>query len=156
MYVFRFLDSRHMFGSDTLEANSNRFATLGGRVTPPAMCLKGLPKVFTCSIHVQIIFAPAEEKIKEGHRFSVHVRPEDFTVAMCHEGMNRAQITTLVLHGVKRSMIGEGNLRVCVPHGAESGFDPYQAYKDLTDETMYGYLHGRMLPRGSPGEWVRP
>jgi hypothetical protein len=46
--------------------------------------------------------------------------------------------------------------RVCVPHGAESGFDPYQAYKDLTDETMYGYLHGRMLPRGSPGEWVRP
>lgn len=44
---------------------------------------------------------------------------------------------------------------VCVPHGAESGFDPYQGYRDLTEDNVYTYIHGRLLPRSTPGEWVR-
>ena len=65
------------------------------------------------------------------------------------------QIMHLVLFGVKRGMVTPGLERVSVPHGAESGFDPYQAYHDLTDDSMLGYIHGKMLPRGAAGEWVR-
>ena len=31
---------------------------------------------------------------------------------------------------------------VWLPHGAEGGFDPHTAYKDLDWETYFGYLHG--------------
>ncbi len=61
----------------------------------------------------------------------------------------------LALSGVKRSMCAPGAERVCVPHGAESGYDPYRAYDNLTEETFMGYLHGKILSRDSPGEWVR-
>lgn len=50
---------------------------------------------------------------------------------------------------------GFGAHRVCVPHGAESGFDPYQAYENIDDDSIYGYLHGKLLARGEEGEWVR-
>jgi hypothetical protein len=62
------------------------------------------------------------------------------------------QILYLVLHGLLR---GQSPPRVCVPHGAESGFDPYQAYDNVTDENYFGYIHGKMLSRDRPGEWVR-
>ena len=31
---------------------------------------------------------------------------------------------------------------VWLPHGAEGGFDPYTAYKNVDWETYFGYLHG--------------
>jgi hypothetical protein len=112
---------------------------------------------FRCGIRrAQIVFAPSEEDVKAYRHFCVHIRPEDFVIPICHEGMNRAQILYLVLHGLKRSLVPAGSpRRVCVPHGAESGFDPYQAYTDLTEHNVYGYIHGRMLPRGAEGDWVR-
>ncbi len=61
----------------------------------------------------------------------------------------------LALHALKRGLVAPGLENVCVPHGAETGFDPYQAYANLDGESVYGYLHGHMLPRESPGEWVR-
>ena len=64
------------------------------------------------------------------------------------------QVMYLVLHGVKRMMCRDGLHRVCVPHGAESGFDPYQAYKNLDEDSVLGYIHGKLLARDSPGEWV--
>ena len=59
----------------------------------------------------------------------------------------------LVTLTLKR-LAGDDNVKVSVPHGAESGFDPYQAVRDLDDDTVFGYLHGKMLPIDSPGEWV--
>jgi hypothetical protein len=60
----------------------------------------------------------------------------------------------LALHSVKRAMCVDDVHRVGLPHGAESGFDPYQAYSDLTEDSALEYAHGVMRPRGSPGEWV--
>ena len=44
--------------------------------------------------------------------------------------------------------------RVCVPHGAESGFDPHAAHDHIDADNVYEYIHGPMLPRNAPGEWV--
>ena len=47
--------------------------------------------------------------------------------------------------------------RVCMPHGAESGFDPYQAYAALNDDNCIGYTHGVLLPMKegmAQGDWV--
>ena len=36
---------------------------------------------------------------------------------------------------------------VALPHGAESGFDPYQAFSDLSMDNFFGYIHGIMEAR---------
>jgi hypothetical protein len=77
---------------------------------------------------LQMLFAPPEADCQAGTpgtEFSVHIRPEDFIIPICHEGMNRSQVLYLVLHGLKRGYTLPGQERVCVPHGAESGFDPH-------------------------------
>ena len=74
--------------------------------------------------------------------------------ASCNVPESCPQVLYLVLHGLKRGLAVPGWENVCVPHGAETGFDPYQAYDNIDDESVYGYLHGHILPRGSPGEWV--
>lgn len=94
-----------------------------------------------------VVFAPAAEVIEAGTPFCVHVRPADLCVPVCHEAQNRAQIMYLVLHGLKRSHMPA---RVALPHGAESGFDPYQAYHNLDAGNVYGYIHGRILPLEHP------
>jgi hypothetical protein len=100
--------------------------------------------------------APSMEEVSAaaaaGTPFAVHVRPEDFCVPMCHEGFNRAQIMYLALHGLKRRC-GVTPARVSLPHGAESGFDPYQAYADLHATNVYGYIHGAILP-DAPGDYL--
>ncbi len=81
--------------------------------------------LFLC---LQMLFAPPEADCQAGTpgtEFSVHIRPEDFIIPICHEGMNRSQVLYLVLHGLKRGYTLPGQERVCVPHGAESGFDPH-------------------------------
>lgn len=40
------------------------------------------------------------------------------------------------------------------PHGAEGGFDPHSAYKDIDDSNFYNYLCGKILPPSEPSEWV--
>jgi hypothetical protein len=40
-------------------------------------------------------------------------------------------------------------------HGAEGGFDPYQATHDLDDTNFFGYIHGEVLPPSDPGEWAQ-
>ena len=100
--------------------------------------------------------APSMEEIgtaaAAGAPFAVHVRADDFCVPMCHEGFNRAQIMYLALHGLKRRG-GASPARVSLPHGAESGFDPYQAYADLDADNVYGYIHGAILP-DAPGDYL--
>jgi hypothetical protein len=44
--------------------------------------------------------------------------------------------------------------RVCVPHGAEGGFDPFTAYQNLDGDNFYGYLNGAIMPPSTAGEWV--
>ena len=39
-------------------------------------------------------------------------------------------------------------------HGAETGYDPYQGYTKLDDDSVFTYLLGKALPYGSEGEWL--
>ncbi len=116
------------------------------------------------------------------NNFEVHVRPDDFLIPACHEGMNRSQvywkgyrpyflllkythfvfvvlcgrqIAYLVMQVQRKGLPPFSPGGVCVPHGAESGFDPYQGFNVSNEDNMYSYIHGKILPRGSPGEWVR-
>lgn len=66
--------------------------------------------------------------------------------------MPSAQVMHLVLHGAKR---GLAEPRVGRPHGAERGFDPFQAFSDLDEANLYGYLLDPMPARGSPSGQVR-
>jgi len=70
---------------------------------------------------------------------------------------SRSQVMTLALAGAKRQLgAGEGgdDLRVGKPHGAESGFDPHTAYKDLDDTNFFGYINGQILGPEEPSEWL--
>jgi hypothetical protein len=63
---------------------------------------------------------------------------------------------TLVLIGAKRAMGPcPRGLLVGKPHGAEGGFDPHSAYKDIDDTNFFEYLCGEILPHTEPSEWVR-
>lgn len=84
--------------------------------------------------------------------FRVHILPGDVVIPVCHEGVNRSQVLFLALQAFKKRC--GVNFTIARPHGAESGFDPYQAYKNIDGENVYGYLQGVMLPRGSEGEWL--
>ena len=73
-----------------------------------------------------------------------------------------AQVMTLALAGAKRQLgAGEGgdSLRVGKPHGAESGFDPHTAYKDLDDTNFFGSVqltYPDLLPLASQEHSVSP
>lgn len=90
------------------------------------------------SIGGTLVISPPMEEVED---FKVHIRPDDLIIPICHEGMNRSQILHLVLLAIK-SQVGKSN--VTKPHGAESGFVPYQAYTDLNSGNYYGYIHGKM------------
>jgi hypothetical protein len=71
----------------------------------------------------------------------------------------------MVLHNLVEKFLGEASwdqeyaslashTRVMLPHGAENGYDPFQAYKDLTLEKTCGYLCSAAIPRTAPGEFV--
>jgi hypothetical protein len=88
--------------------------------------------------------------------WSFALRSADFVLPACHEGMNRSQVLYLVLQGLRRVYASNEPVRVAVPHGAESGYDPHAAYDAaaLTLDNMYEYVHGVMLPRGAPGDYL--
>jgi hypothetical protein len=94
-----------------------------------------------------VVAAPSEASLKSGAAtFTFALHPEDVLLPVCHEGMNRSQI----MHLVARAYVD----RVVLPHGAESGYDPYCGRKHLNHDNMYQYVHGIMLSRGAPGEWL--
>ncbi len=65
------------------------------------------------------------------------------------------QVMNLVLLSAKRAMgCPECDLRVGKPHGAESGFDPYSAFKDVDDSNFFQYICGEILGPEEPSEWV--
>ena len=99
-----------------IEADAERFVSLGGT----------------------LVISPPMEDVGD---FKVHIRPDDLVIPICHEGMNRSQILHLVLLAIK-NQVGKDN--VSKPHGAESGFDPFQAYADLNSDNYYGYIHGKI------------
>ena len=62
---------------------------------------------------------------------------------------------TLALVGAKRQLgVAPEQLRVGKPHGAEGGYDPHSAYKDLNDDNFFGYLCGKILDPEVATEWV--
>ena len=65
------------------------------------------------------------------------------------------QVMTLALVGAKRQLgVAPEQLRVGKPHGAEGGYDPHSAYKDLNDDNFFGYLCGKILDPEVATEWV--
>ena len=96
------------------------------------------------------VTSPSYDDVKKFSHFRVHIRPDDVVIPMCHEGMNRSQIMYLVMWGLK-------NNNVTLPHGACSGFDPYQGYSDLDEETCYRFIHGKIFPLSEAvrtGDWL--
>jgi hypothetical protein len=78
-------------------------------------------------------------------RWSLGIRPTDFLVPVCHQGMNRSQIMRLALSELQDSFApgGMGFMRglwVSRPHGASSGCDAHTAYEGLDDTNFFGYL----------------
>lgn len=90
-----------------------------------------------------LVISPPMETVKEHHNFQIHIRENDLVIPICHEGMNRSQVMHLVMRCLK-SQVGKNN--VSKPHGAEGGFDPYQAYSDLTSENCFGYINSNISP----------
>lgn len=113
--------------------------------------------------NVEVIGFPSQDKVIDGTKaqLCIKITADDYCIPICHEGMNRSQVLYLNLVALKK-ILGvdpHGVGGVCLPHGAESGFDPYQAYKDLEDDSeddsrVLGYLHGKCLPRGPDGDWL--
>jgi hypothetical protein len=93
----------------------------------------------------KFVISPTIDQIrKEGMAFEIHLRPEDLVIPICHEGMNRSQIMFLVANALKSQ--GTDRYNVSFPHGAESGFDPYRGFSDLTEDNWYRYIHGIIFP----------
>lgn len=117
------------------------------------------------------VVSPLYETVKEFNHFQVHIRPEDLVIPMCHEGMNRSQIMYLVQQSLKSrfddriepaventdTAVNFPHRMVTLPHGACSGFDPYQGYSDLNAENCYKYIHGKipvLSEAASMGDWI--
>jgi hypothetical protein len=65
------------------------------------------------------------------------LRRKDAVIPICIEGMNRSQVMCTVLLYIQTII----ECRVTKPHGARGGFDPYQAYADLSEDNWFGYCH---------------
>jgi len=100
-----------------------------------------------------VVIGPDEDEHTIDPSFKIVIGANDFVIPMCHEGMNRSQVLSLVLETLKTFYFVKSKFDAN-PHGAESGFDPYKAHKDLTPDNWFGYIHGKILPRGSKGEWM--
>ena len=59
----------------------------------------------------------------------------DLLIPICHAGQNRSQVVKVVLADA------HPDISVLAPHGAFSGFDPHSAYRDLTEDNFFGYIH---------------
>jgi hypothetical protein len=98
------------------------------------------------------VISPPYEEVIESKNFEIHIKPNDFIIPVCHEGMNRSQVMFLVANVLKSCIVPkEQNYRVSLPHGAETGFDPHPAIPDIysddgDDNPVYRYLHGIMFP----------
>jgi len=117
------------------------------------------------------VVSPSYEAVKSFNHFKVHIRTGDLVIPMCHEGMNRSQIMYLVQQALKSNLDEIDNCtpdtsntpdtqdtrRVTLPHGACSGFDPYQGYSDLNSENCYRFIHGKIFPLSDAvrtGDWM--
>jgi hypothetical protein len=107
-----------------------------------------------------VVFAPLEETIKNDDntsKWQICVTSADCLIPICHEGQNRSQIMHLAASGFKRIAYGSSDVTVALPHGAESGFDAYQGYADLTPDNVYTYIYGIIHPLSigkDCGDWI--
>jgi hypothetical protein len=93
------------------------------------------------------------EFVANPNMFTLIVTDADIVITACHEGINRSQMSALVSEEGMRRAFGTSVGRAGFPHGAENGFDPHIAYKDINEDNWYGYIYGGILPRSDPGEW---
>lgn len=95
-----------------------------------------------------------DEYVANPDSLTVCVTNEDVVVTVCHEAINRSQISALVSEEGMRRAFGTSVGRAGFPHGAASGYDPYTAYEGINSDNWYGYIFGPVLPRTDPCEWV--
>jgi hypothetical protein len=84
-----------------------------------------------------VIWAP--EDLSDTN-FGIGIEEGDVLVPVCHAGQNRSQVMLALLCGIKQIM--GRKVTVLSAHGAESGFDPHQAYENLNNENFWGYTCG--------------
>jgi hypothetical protein len=97
----------------------------------------------------RVIEAPSQEEVSEwksGEKpWSIGIRPTDFLIPVCHQGMNRSQVMRLVLTGVRKELGDTGGVNtewVSRAHGAVSGCDAHSAWQrgTLTEENFIDYM----------------
>lgn len=110
----------------------------------------------------QLVVAPPEAQVDEKmHEFQVHVRPRDTLLPACHVGENRSQVLFALLQDVAdvvnrrvaASCVSAAEeerarrrlVRVGLPHGAESGFDPV-TISERDDDLVVDYILTILLP----------
>lgn len=89
-------------------------------------------------------------RIKIGVDFTVHLRPSDYCIPVCNNGLRLSQVMHLVLRGLYKR-VPDGDARVSLPHGSVKGYDPYCGY-ETRKESLEDYA---VATTGTPDE-VRP
>ena len=93
--MVRFKAAEKHIAYGEMEANITKFSRLSGRVRGFSDRNSQTDSMWPV---LQIVFAPSDESIAKGEPFCIHVRPGDFVIPMCHEGMNRSQVQPRFLH----------------------------------------------------------
>lgn len=96
----------------------------------------------------QVIDTDINDKIPLSRK--VVVGKDDTLIPICHEGQNRSQVMFIVANYIKEKL----NCTVYRPHGAMGGYDPYQAYDNLTEDNVYGYILSENQHITKPDEWL--
>lgn len=107
------------------------------------------------------VVAPSWDTVLADTSFELHIRPDDYVIPVCHEGMNRSQVMHLAAKIVKSCEMFptdavDGAYGVSVPHGVYGGFDPYQCFADITEANWTEYIHTSIAPLArarDTGDW---
>jgi hypothetical protein len=68
------------------------------------------------------------------------ILPTDHLYPVCMQGSNRSQVLYALLENLAHEKKWDVTKTLHLPHGSETGNDPFRAYKDLTDDNWVGYL----------------
>lgn len=107
------------------------------------------------------VAGPSDADVVAGRAaVGIVIRPGDFVVPICIEGINRSQVMHLVLACLRDEVYrhdGRPEFQVGVPHGAEGGYDPWKTSSetelsnDIGDAWVHRQVHSIITPASHPG-----
>ena len=90
--------------------------------------------------------------------WSVAVRPGDYLIPVCHQGLNRSQIIRLALRAAIRTLGQDPDQWVAEAHGALSGCDAHTAFQvpPRPPAPTWAPARSRMMKELSSKNWLTP